>query len=110
MVWRIGTWAVGIMEGADWGSMRVPTDNVTLTTADGAQQVMSCPRNPILGCSDVTDINASFIADPFLFFPNGTEGPWYSFFEVKNMNNDNKLRARRGQIGTAVSYDEVGRV
>ena len=93
-----------MMEGADWGSMRVPRDHITLAT--GGE--VSCPRNPIMGCSDVTDINASFVADPFLFFPNGTEGPWYSFFEVKNMNSDRRLRARRGQIGTAVSHDEVG--
>ena len=98
-----------MMEGKDWGSLRVPTDRISLSVSAGGGQggEVSCPRNPILGCSDVTDINASFIADPFLFFPNGTEGPWYSFFEVKNMNDDDTLRGKRGQIGTAVSHDKV---
>ena len=94
---------MGILEGPHWSNMTAPTDLLSLP--DGQQ--VSCPRNPIMACSDVTDVNASFAADPFLFFPNGTDGAWYLFFEVKNMDDDPALRARRGQIGTAVSYDEV---
>jgi hypothetical protein len=92
-----------MLEGPHWSNMSVPMDQLTLP--DG--QRVSCPRNPILACADVTDVNASFVADPFLFFPNGTQGDWYAFFEVKNMNYQKKLNGKRGQIGTAVSRDEV---
>ena len=105
-----GTWSIGIMEGKDWGSMRVLRDKVVVPASEsGEETTITCPRNPIIACSDVTDVLASFVADPFLYFPNGTGvgAPWYAFFEVKNMNKDHSLNGRRGQIGAAVSYDDV---
>jgi len=35
--------------------------------------------NPVLTAADVTDVEASFVADPFMFYENDT---WYMFFEV----------------------------
>ena len=61
-----------------------------------------CIRNPVLTCSDVTDVNASFVADPFLHI-EGWSKPWHLFFEVYNFD------LRRGEIGCAVSHDNVSR-
>ena len=52
--------------------------------------------NPVLKASDVTDVSAQFVADPFLFHENNQ---WYLFFEVLNTGNN------RGEIGVAVSND-----
>lgn len=53
-------------------------------------------NNPVLTATDVTDIPAEFIADPFLVKENSS---WYLFFEIKNH------RSHRGDIGVAVSED-----
>ena len=49
--------------------------------------------NPVLTAEDVTDVSATFVADPFLLYDNDT---WYMFFEV--MSN-------HGDIGLATSLD-----
>jgi hypothetical protein len=49
--------------------------------------------NPVLTAADVTDYDASFVADPFLFHENGV---WYMFFEVS---------AGLGRVGLATSPD-----
>ena len=59
-----------------------------------------CVQNPVLTCSDVTDVNASFVADPFLHI-EGWSKPWHLFFEVYNFDR------RLGEIGCAVSRDNV---
>lgn len=53
-------------------------------------------NNPVLTAEDVTDVPASFIADPFMICENGT---WYMFFEVMNAAN------QQGEIGLAISND-----
>ena len=53
-------------------------------------------RNPILTARDVTDLPASFIADPFMISKDNT---WYMFFEVMN------ARTNKGDIGLATSTD-----
>jgi hypothetical protein len=53
-------------------------------------------RNPALTARDVTDIEADFVADPFMILRKGL---WYLFFEV--LRKDNLL----GEIGLAVSSD-----
>lgn len=53
-------------------------------------------RNPILTHEDITDVPASFVADPFVI---RREGVWYMFFEVKNQQR------RTGEIGLAESTD-----
>lgn len=55
----------------------------------------------MIHCGLVSDIWASFTADPFLFFPNGSRGDWYALFEVKD------VVLGRGVIGAAVSVDQV---
>ena len=52
--------------------------------------------NPVLTADDVTDVEAEFVADPFMFHENGT---WYMFFEVYNLDND------QGDVGLATSSD-----
>lgn len=52
--------------------------------------------NPVLTRQDVTDINAAFVADPFMLRVAGT---WYMFFEVL------EARLDRGMIGLATSPD-----
>jgi hypothetical protein len=53
-------------------------------------------NNPVLTADDVTDVNATFVADPFLLW---TEDRWYMFFEVY------VTAAGRGQIAFATSND-----
>ena len=53
-------------------------------------------NNPVLTAKDVTDVSASFVADPFMVNEKGT---WYMFFEVLN------ARDNQGDIGLAVSSD-----
>ncbi len=53
-------------------------------------------KNPVLIHSDVSDVDASFIADPFMVKENGT---WHMFFEVM------VAPTRRGEIGWATSQD-----
>jgi hypothetical protein len=52
--------------------------------------------NPVLTARDVYDVNAEFVADPFLF---RTDNKWYLFFEVLNKDRD------LGEIGVATSDD-----
>lgn len=53
-------------------------------------------RNPVLTAEDVTDVNAKFVADPFLL---EEAGEWYMFFEVYNRDSE------QGDIAVAVSSD-----
>jgi hypothetical protein len=52
--------------------------------------------NPVIKASDVNDVKAKFVADPFLYKKIDT---WYMFFEVFNELSD------QGDIGVAVSND-----
>jgi hypothetical protein len=53
-------------------------------------------RNPILTARDVTDTDAAFVADPFLF---RHENRWHLVFEILEANTN------RGVIGMATSAD-----
>jgi len=53
-------------------------------------------KNPVLVAEDVTDVNAKFVADPFLVEENST---WHLFFEVYN------LKSKQGDIAIATSND-----
>jgi len=53
-------------------------------------------NNPVLTASDITDIPAAFVADPFLIHENNL---YYMFFEVLNTDTD------QGDIGLAISND-----
>jgi hypothetical protein len=52
--------------------------------------------NPVITRAEVTDVPASFVADPFLLREHGV---WHMFFEVLNRRNG------RGEIGLATSDD-----
>jgi hypothetical protein len=76
----INTWTIGIYTG---------TSPVDLQPPQGI-------FNPVLTAHDITDTEASFIADPFLI----KEGSlWYMFFEVV------RSKENRGDIGMAMSED-----
>lgn len=73
-------WSVGIYEGKTIGQMR---------DAPGV-------HNPVLKASDVTDVRAMFVADPFLM---EKDSQWYLFVEVFNKCSG------KGEIGMAKSVD-----
>jgi hypothetical protein len=75
-------WSIGIYIGATPFHFTSP-DNVD---------------NPVLTREDVSDVPASFVADPFMMRVDRT---WYMFFEVMNCGNS------RGEIGLATSADGV---
>jgi hypothetical protein len=75
-------WAIGIYEGGS------PFD---LGPAQGV-------ANPVLTREDISDLQAEFVADPFMI---EAEGRWCMFFEVAN------TRLSRGQIGLATSPDAL---
>lgn len=77
---RNAVWSIGIYTG--------PT-LCNLSPANGA--VM-----PVLSAQDVTDIQAKFVADPFMIHVAGT---WHMFFEVLNRETN------KGDIGWATSED-----
>lgn len=73
-------WSIGIYAGtAPWELS--PLDQAT---------------NPVLTRLDVTDADASFVADPFMMRSNGA---WYMFFEVMNHTTG------KGEIALATSPD-----
>jgi hypothetical protein len=55
-------------------------------------------ENPVFSRSDVSDIPAAFVADPFMIRANNA---WHMFFEVKN------ILTRKGEIGLAVSDNGI---
>ena len=74
----IGEWSIGIYRG------KTPFQLSNPTGLD----------NPVLSAANVTDRNASFVADPFIIRESNT---WYLFMEV--------LSSGRGEIGYATSRD-----
>jgi hypothetical protein len=73
-------WSIGIYEGN--------------SPLDFTANKMS--KNPVISRSDVTDVPAGFVADPFMLM---VDRDWYMFFEVFN------LKTQRGEIGLAKSPD-----
>ena len=54
--------------------------------------------NPVLTAADVTDVDADFVADPFMIHTNNK---WYMFFEVMNK------KSGQGDLGLATSVDGI---
>ena len=73
-------WSIGIYEGSSMANLH-PSPHVT---------------NPVLTAEDVTDVDAEFVADPFMI---QHEDKWYMFFEVLNQ------KSIHGDIGLATSID-----
>ena len=74
------SWSIGIYVGESPFNLR-PADGIV---------------NPVLTRSDVSDIPASFVADPFMIRAGDL---WHLFFEAKH------AVARKGEIGLALSPD-----
>jgi hypothetical protein len=72
--------------------------SIGIYTGDSPLRLSSAPeiQNPVLTSREVSDVRASFVADPFMVVEDGT---WYMFFEVMNEETD------KGEIGLAVSRD-----
>jgi len=61
--------------------------------------------NPILSASDIDDISARFVADPFLFYEDST---WYMFFEVlNNSTNQGDIAVATSKDGFNWNYEQV---
>jgi hypothetical protein len=73
-------WSIGIYAGSSPFDLGQPGD----------------ARNPVLTAADVSDVQADFVADPFMVRENST---WYLFFEVFNK------QTQQGDIGLATSPD-----
>ena len=80
LISKQGIWSIGIYMGESPFSLNNPT-NI---------------KNPVLTAKDVTDVPATFVADPFIIKKDST---WFMFFEVFNDNN------HQGDIGVAISED-----
>jgi hypothetical protein len=74
------SWSIGIYRG---------TSPFSLSPAGDA-------HNPVLAARDATDVDAEFVADPFML---EVGGGWYMFLEVVNR------RLHRGHIAVATSAD-----
>jgi hypothetical protein len=79
---NLQNWSIGIFKGASPFNL-VPINNNS---------------NPVLTASDVTDVPAVFVADPFMIKDNST---WYMFFEVYNST------VNLGEIAYATSNDGI---
>jgi hypothetical protein len=77
---RHESWAIGIYESDAFLNLK-PAKNVS---------------NPVLTARDITDTDASFIADPFMIYKDDV---WYMFFEVLS------LKTNKGLIALATSPD-----
>lgn len=77
---RLPIWSIGIYTG------ETPFD---LKPAEGIE-------NPVICAKNVTDIQAGFVADPFMIKAGET---WHMFFEVMN------AATKKGEIGLATSED-----
>lgn len=84
----------------DWlrtGELRAPTEwSIGIYEGQSPFQLSPQAHNPVLTAREITDVDADFVADPFMI-PRGDR--WFMFFEVMNR------RVRRGEIGMAMSQD-----
>ncbi len=76
----LGLWSIGIYEGRSPFHL-IPSNDIV---------------NPVLTGKDVTDVNAAFVADPFMIHDKES---YYMFFEVMNRTSGH------GDIGYATSTD-----
>jgi len=82
-------WAIGIYAGVSPFELR---------PAEGAV-------NPVLTASDVTDIKAEFVADPFMI---KKDDRWYMFFEALNaLTNKGVISLAESQDGLSWDYRRV---
>jgi hypothetical protein len=86
--------ATGILP--DWTGVSI--DPFNLIPAPGV-------TNPVMTASQVTDVPAQFVADPFLFHEGNN---WYMFFEIyDNVLGRGRIGVARSSDGYKWSYDRV---
>ena len=104
-----GGWSIGFVFGKDPFNLHGPKikHNIYNNNSDSDSDSFPYISNPILTCESVNDVPAAtFVADPFFYFKDSNvKKDWYIFFEVKN--SDKKIQRGQGQIGAAVSTDQV---
>lgn len=100
-----GLFLVGFFSGAFVGKSRgipfVGTEKrwaIGIYSGDSPWNLHAPPGvdNPVLTADDVTDIQADFVADPFMIEEDSV---WYMFFEVMNSET------QHGDVGLAISED-----
>jgi len=89
--------AIGNASGEFSGEPDFPHEVVTVEPYQNPEPLPSA-NNPVLTARDVTDANADFVADPFIYIPDLEDSfsDWHMFFEVYE---------GRGKIGHATSTD-----
>ena len=94
----IAGWYVGWKRGVPFVKTQYADWAIGICTGESPVAFVATPyaKNPVLTFKDVTDIRASFVADPFMVHEKDT---WYLFFEA--MNEDTK----QGDIALATSKD-----
>lgn len=105
-VFMLSALVIGIVVGALWVHRRGALPFVrrpeqwAISLYEGASPTELSPhpsvRHPVLTAADVTDMEADFVADPFML---RRDDRWYLFFEAVN------ARSRAGEIGLATSPD-----
>ena len=71
-----------------------PVFSIGVFDGESPTELTAAAANPVLTRDDVSDVVASYVADPFLL---RADGAWHMFFEVWNW------RANKGEIGHATS-------
>jgi hypothetical protein len=61
-------------------------------------------NNPVLSAKDVTDRDAQFVADPFLFYEGDT---WYMFLEVFDRQTGGDIAIATSSDGLTWTYDRI---
>ncbi|KAF5840737.1 hypothetical protein DUNSADRAFT_15832 [Dunaliella salina] len=96
-----GQWSIGIFKGPSPFALK-PVEELALpgsSSSQAARQKGFTVANPTLTCAQVSEVPASFVADPFLWPMQDGSGLMYVFHEVKSLFH------KRGVIGAAVSKD-----
>lgn len=91
-------WYVGWKRGVPFVGTQYAKWAIGIFTGESPVTFVGTPydKNPVLTFKDVTDVRATFVADPFMVYEKDT---WYMFFEVMNQDTGH------GDIAFATSND-----
>ena len=80
--------------------------SIGIYTGDSPFQLRALENhaNPVLRNTDVTDVSAEFVADPFMLRKNGR---WYMFFEVLNDASCGKIAFATSDDGLNWAYQHI---
>jgi hypothetical protein len=91
----------GLRVLANWGREKIGDWGIAIYTGDSPVRLRPHPATgdqPVLTASDIHDVRASFIADPFIWRSGSS---WHLFFEILEKGSG------RGVIGVATSPDGI---